>query len=62
MDITSNKIQCVHCKDIIESVHCHDFKYCKCGKVAVDGGKNYLKRCGEMGDWEDLSEYVDYGD
>lgn len=40
-----NRIQCVHCKDIIESFHVHDFKWCKCGKVAVDGGMDYMKRC-----------------
>jgi Zn finger protein HypA/HybF involved in hydrogenase expression len=44
MAIVKNAIRCNHCKDEIESVHRHDFKYCKCGKVAVDGGKDYLKR------------------
>jgi hypothetical protein len=43
--IKVNKIQCAKCKDIIESKHRHDFKFCSCGAVAVDGGKDYLKRC-----------------
>jgi len=42
--IIANIIKCNHCGDIIESENTHDFKWCKCGKVAVDGGKEYLKR------------------
>ena len=42
--ILSNKIKCKFCGDIIESKDVHDFKTCKCGKVSVDGGLNYLKR------------------
>ena len=33
-----NRIQCLHCLDIIEATHQHDFKYCKCNKVFIDGG------------------------
>lgn len=43
--IKENKIQCKYCKDIIISENRHDFKWCKCNKVAVDGGKDYLRRC-----------------
>ena len=43
----------------IESTHCHDFKFCKCGAVAVDGGKDYLRRCGNREEWEELSKYFD---
>jgi len=43
--IKVNKIQCRKCNDIIVSEHGHDFKFCSCGAVAVDGGKNYLRRC-----------------
>jgi len=39
-----NKIQCLHCGDIIESKHRHDFKSCICGKVFVDGGKACKRR------------------
>lgn len=52
--IKTNKIQCTKCGDVIESVHRHDFKWCKCKSVAVDGGKDYLKRSG--GPWKDMSE------
>jgi hypothetical protein len=53
-----NKIQCTKCLDVIESVHRHDFKWCKCGAVAVDGGKDYMRRVGNFGDWVDKSEDV----
>ena len=36
--ILVNKIQCKKCKDIIESKHVHDFKWCSCKSIAVDGG------------------------
>lgn len=36
-----NKIRCNKCGDIIESISVHDFKFCKCGAVAVDGGHDY---------------------
>lgn len=39
-----NIIRCLSCDDIIESRHRHDFRWCKCGSVAVDGGKDYRKR------------------
>ena len=43
---------------------CFLHKFCPCGKVAVDGGHDYLKRCGNLGDWEDLSkvEFVEEND
>lgn len=55
--IIKNSIRCKKCNSIIESVHRHDFKYCQCKKVGVDGGKDYLRRMGEREDWEELSEY-----
>lgn len=54
--IIRNKIKCKHCGDIIESINVHDFKFCSCDKVAIDGGKYYLKRIGNPNDWEKLSE------
>ena len=56
-NILVNKIKCNKCGDIIESIDQHDFKFCKCGACAVDGGKDYLRRCGNREDWEELSEY-----
>ncbi|WP_335510883.1 DUF7695 domain-containing protein [Bacillus sp. JJ722] len=61
--LVKNIIKCKSCNDIIESTHRYDFKYCKCGKVAVDGGLDYAKRVFPnmpMEDWfEDLSVYED---
>ena len=55
--IVKNAIRCKHCGDIIESTYHHDFKFCSCKRCAVDGGLDYLRRCGTIDDWEDLSEY-----
>ena len=55
--ILKNSIKCNLCGDTIESTHVHDFKWCKCGKVAVDGGREYLKRVyNNPADIEDLSQ------
>jgi len=54
--ITRNAIMCNKCGDIIESRHRHDFVWCKCKSVAVDGGRAYLRRVGNAGDWHELSE------
>ncbi len=53
--IIKNQIKCLKCGDIIESVTVHDFKWCKCGSCAVDGGKEYLRRTGDPDDYEELS-------
>ena len=55
-EIISNKIKCKKCGDIIESKSTNDYKKCSCGAVAVDGGKDYLKRIGNEEDCEDISE------
>lgn len=54
--ILVNKIKCKKCGEVIESTDRHDFKVCKCGAVAVDGGTDYLRRCGDRNDWEELSK------
>ena len=42
--ILQNSIRCNNCKQIICSLHRHDFFTCECGRVSVDGGRSYLKR------------------
>jgi hypothetical protein len=55
MKILSNQVKCLECGDEIYSAYRHDFKYCKCGAVGVDGGMDYLKR-----NYKDAtSNYVD---
>ena len=55
--IISNKIQCKHCGEIIESKHVHDLVKCKCEICSIDGGHDYMRIGGNQGDWEDLSEW-----
>jgi hypothetical protein len=58
--IVANRARCRKCSDIIESVYRHDFKFCKCGNMFVDGGKDYLRRgAQDPGDIEDMSEIVE---
>ena len=61
--IIKNQVKCNHCGDIIESKHRHDFVTCKCGRVSVDGGHAYLRRCfeedndyTEMSVWDEEEE------
>ena len=42
--VVRNRAQCKLCGDIIESTHNHDFKWCKCREIAVDGGRSYIRR------------------
>lgn len=55
-EIINNKIKCKKCGDIIKSKSTNDYKKCSCGAVAVDGGKDYLKRMGDEGNYEEFSE------
>lgn len=54
----TNKIKCRKCGDIIESIDVHDFKCCSCGEVAIDGGREYLRRVGNKDDFEELSHFI----
>ena len=56
--IIRNRVRCKKCGDIIESKYRHDFVTCKCGAISVDGGKDYLRRSGNLEDYEDLSEVL----
>jgi hypothetical protein len=62
--IKINKIKCNHCGDIIESKSIHDFIWCKCGKVFVDGGLDYLRRGFKDGpeDYQEMSEFEEVAD
>ena len=55
LKIVRNAIKCKHCGEVIESRHAHDFKTCKCGRVFVDGGRDYIRHGGNNEDYEDLS-------
>ena len=57
--IIQNELECKKCGDIIYSRNRHDFKYCKCGSVAVDGGMDYLRRVGNVTDIVDRSMHME---
>lgn len=42
--IITNLARCRGCGQEIESKSRHDFVTCACGKLSVDGGREYLKR------------------
>ena len=56
--IIRNAIRCNICGDEIESTHRHDFVTCKCGTCSVDGGHSYLRRCGDLDQFTDISECI----
>jgi hypothetical protein len=57
--IIQNELLCKKCDDVIYSEHRHDFKYCKCGSVAVDGGTDYLRRVGNLSEVIERSMSMD---
>lgn len=52
-----NIAKCAKCGMIIESKTRHDFQRCNCGAIAVDGGEDYIRRCGNP---EDFDREFDY--
>lgn len=57
--VITNKAKCRLCDDIIESKYGHDYVRCKCGEIAVDGGKSYLRRtANSLDNIIELSEVV----
>ena len=57
--ILHNKARCKLCDDVIESTYRWDFVTCSCGALSVDGGHDYLRRCGNLDAIEELSESTD---
>jgi len=50
--------QCKKCKAIIESTSLHDFKWCDCGAVGIDGGIGAGNRVlGRPDDMIDMSKW-----
>jgi len=54
--IICNRAKCAVCGYVIESHFRHDFVYCKCRSIFVDGGKDYLRRGGDLDNIIELSE------
>lgn len=59
MAIIRNAARCRRCGSEIESQHRHDYVACSCGAIAVDGGREYIRRIGHRDDIQDLSEVED---
>jgi hypothetical protein len=59
--ILQNSIKCKKCNNEVISHYTHDFKSCPCGSVYVDGGKSYLRRCGELENMIETSVYWEFG-
>ena len=52
--ITVSCIRCSNCGDILYSRTVHDFHYCYCGRIAIDGGFDYVKICGDIKHFLDI--------
>ena len=57
--LIKNAIKCNHCGDIIESKHRHDFKWCSCETVFIEGGLDYT-RVGFKNSPEDFTNLCEY--
>ena len=50
------KYRCKKCDDVIQSKGRHDFVWCKCGAIAVDGGNDYTRLIGRPEDQDCVGE------
>ena len=57
--IIRNAAQCTKCGDVIESNHRHDFVWCSCGAIFIDGGHDYFRGGGNSEDFISLLEVSD---
>lgn len=53
-----NRIKCLLCNTVIESLYGHDFKWCPCKAVAIDGGPSVYcrRRIGERNNWVTVAD------
>ena len=56
--LIQNAAVCSKCDDEVWSATRHDYRECKCGAIAVDGGLDYVRRVGDMSSFIDRSVYV----
>lgn len=47
-DTSGPKVKCRLCGVVIQSTYRHDFVWCKCGSIAIDGGADYTKVTGKI--------------
>ena len=65
--IIRNSALCLSCNEEIISEYRHDFKWCSCHTIAVDGGLAYIRRVFNEGGgkgvgWEDTSLFEEEKD
>lgn len=48
--------RCIYCGDTLQSKHRHDFKYCRCQAIFVDGGDAYFRCGGDFSQMEVLQD------
>ncbi len=61
-DIFINGAVCLICHKFIRSMDRHDYRICRCGAVAVDGGSWYARRVGNQKNRVDVIEnFYDVG-
>ena len=53
-------LKCLKCDDVIISNYRHDFKFCKCRNIFVDGGNDYC-RIGGAGLGNETYKFIDIG-
>jgi len=54
-----NAARCLKCGSVIISHYTHDFVWCACHNIFVDGGPSYMRRGGpaiDDGSYEELTE------
>jgi hypothetical protein len=57
MKLLLNGAKCKKCKTTVYSGSTHDFRYCSCKAIAVDGGHEYIRRSGYPDDCEEACAY-----
>lgn len=60
--ILLNGARCLKCSDTVYSRDVHDFRYCSCKAIAVDGGTDYIRRLGAKEDIEAADAFDSKGD
>lgn len=54
--VPRNRAKCRKCGTVVWSQTRHDFTRCRCGAIALDGGYDYRKVCGNLKDVEWIYE------
>lgn len=50
------KYRCRWCQTVIQSMYRHDFRYCECRRIAIDGGNAYTRLLGNAYLMEEITK------